>query len=53
MKRKTRWYYKFSCDAYALGPTVETFSNQEEVKTMIRRSWGFKRLPAGTQVWRA
>lgn len=51
--RKSRWYYKFPGGVYGLGPTEQRFSCERQAREHIRRSWGYKRLPQGTQVWRA
>ena len=49
----TRWYYHLPNNPYAYGPTTERYTTEAEVREMVRKSWGFKRLPVGTEVWRA
>jgi len=51
--RMSRWYYHLPGQVYAYGPTTGYYSNERDARDLIRRSWGFKRLPRGTEVWRA
>ena len=53
MKKATKWCYKFPGIFYVYGPTTEKYTTEKEVREMLRRSWGFKRLPANTEIWRA
>jgi hypothetical protein len=53
MFKSTRWYYKFPGNAYAYGPTTQTFANQKKAREHIRKSWELERLPKGFELWRA
>uniref|UniRef100_A0A6M3M7H9 Uncharacterized protein n=1 Tax=viral metagenome TaxID=1070528 RepID=A0A6M3M7H9_9ZZZZ len=48
-----RWFYHLPGQVYAYGPTTEYLSSESEVRERVRRSWGFKRLPRGTEVWKS
>ena len=52
-KNYTKWYIKFPGNAYAIGPTVGYYFTEKQVREMIRDSYGFNRVPHGTQIWRA
>jgi len=48
-----RWYYHLPGQVYAYGPTTQQFATERDAREHIRRSWGFVRLPRGTEVWKA
>lgn len=52
-QRKTRWYYRLPGTLYAYGPTTGYHATEREARAEIRRVWELKRLPRGTEVWRA
>jgi hypothetical protein len=53
MSKLSRWYYRFPGNPYAYGPTINNFTTENQARESIRRSWNIKRLPRGTEVWRA
>ena len=50
---ESRWYYHLPNNVYAYGPTTGRYKSEKDVREMVRKSWGFDKLPRGTAVWRA
>ena len=48
-----RWFIKFPLDAYALGPSPDFFTNERDARKYYREWDHLKRLPAGTELWKA
>lgn len=52
MRKKSKWYYHFPGNPYAYGPTTDRYY-ASEIRALLRQWWDLKRLPNGTEVWRA
>lgn len=52
MNPSTRWYYFLPGGVYALGPTTHRFRTERQARAHIRKVWGVRRLPNGTNLWR-
>ncbi|MEW6664139.1 MAG: hypothetical protein AB1512_02815 [Thermodesulfobacteriota bacterium] len=48
-----RWYYHFPGAVYAFGPTNGWYTSERKAREEIRKVWNLKRLPRGTELWRA
>jgi len=53
MVKFSRWWYRFRGNFYAYGPTTKKFSSERKVRAHLREVWECKRLPYGTEIWRA
>ena len=45
------WNYRLPCSFYAMGTVYA--KNERELRAKIRLTWGYSRLPKGTEVWLA
>ena len=49
-----KWYIKFPCDAYALGPIdFPVDADENDVRDYAKRWGGYKQLPEDFECWRA